>query len=245
MLEVNYMKNIFSKNSLTGKSFIVTLSLCLLAVGAAGIYSYAKYSSDLKEELSAKTDELKDQLANVPNETLPRETIETTAPVTEEKVDETEKEEAVTEADVKISGKAMDAVVRPINGEVIAEFSGGELVKSTTLNVWKTHDGVDIAADANEKVKSMTSGTVTQVYNDVMWGNCVVIDHGNGIEGHYYNLATEIPVVVGQDVSAGTVIGAIGNSAECEIKDPSHLHLGIKQNGEWIDPIALISGEGS
>ncbi len=241
------MKNIFSKNSLTGKSFIVTLSLCLLVVGAAGIYSYAKYSAELKEELSVKTDELKDQLANVPNETLPRETNETTAPVTEEKSAEaeTEKAETAVDADVKITEKVMDAVVRPINGEVIAEFSNGELVKSTTLNVWKTHDGVDIAADSGEKVKSMTSGVVTQVYNDVMWGNCVVIDHGNGIEGHYYNLATEIPVTVGQNVSAGTVIGAIGSSAECEVKDPSHLHLGIKQNGEWIDPIALISGEGS
>ena len=132
-----------------------------------------------------------------------------------------------------------------MNGEIVCEFSGGELVKSKTLNVWKTHDGVDIAGKMGEKVKSMTSGTVTQVYNDPMLGATVEIDHGSGLIGFYSNLAEDIAVTSGQTVSAGTVIGSIGDTAEGEIDDETHLHFALKKNGEWIDPIALISGEGS
>ena len=136
-------------------------------------------------------------------------------------------------------------MVRPLNGEIINEFSDGELVKSRTLNVWKTHDGVDIAGALDEKVKSMSSGTVTKVYEDQMMGSCVVIEHGNGLEGYYCNLSKDIPVVEGQKVSAGTIVGMVGDTAESEISEPSHLHFAVKKNGEWIDPIALISGEGS
>ncbi len=136
-------------------------------------------------------------------------------------------------------------MVRPLNGEVLNDFSAGELVKSKTLNVWKTHDGVDIAGAMDEKVKSMTGGTVTKVYEDQMLGACVIIDHGNGFEGYYCNLSKDIPVAEGQSVSAGTVIGAVGNTAQNEISEEPHLHFAIKKNGEWIDPIALISGEGS
>ena len=136
-------------------------------------------------------------------------------------------------------------MVRPLNGEIINAFSDGELVKSRTLNVWKTHDGVDIAGAIDEKVKSMTSGTVTKVYEDQMMGASVIIDHGNGFEGYYCNLSKDIPVAEGQSVSAGTVIGMVGNTAESEINEEPHLHFAVKKNGEWIDPIALISGEGS
>ncbi|MDE7288916.1 MAG: M23 family metallopeptidase, partial [Oscillospiraceae bacterium] len=137
------------------------------------------------------------------------------------------------------------AMVRPLNGEILNEFSDGELVKSKTLNVWKTHDGVDIAGAAEEKVKSMTSGTVTKVYDDQMLGSCVIVDHGGGLEGYYCNLSKDIPVAEGQSVSAGTIIGSVGNTAEGEISEDSHLHFAVKKNGDWIDPIALISGEGS
>lgn len=137
------------------------------------------------------------------------------------------------------------AMVRPINGEVINIFSDGELVKSKTLNVWKTHDGVDISGELGEKVKSMTGGTVIKVYDDPLLGATVIIDHNNGLEGYYSNLNKDISIAEGDKVSAGTIIGYIGDTAESEIGEVSHLHFSVKKNGEWIDPIALISGEGS
>lgn len=68
----------------------------------------------------------------------------------------------------------------------------------------------------------------------------MTIDHGDGIIGHYYNLAKAMTVIEGDEVDSGEVIGAVGDSAEIEAAEPSHLHFGIKRNGEWIDPITFI-----
>ena len=71
-------------------------------------------------------------------------------------------------------------MVRPADGEILEAFSDGELVKSRTLSVWKTHDGIDIAAAQGENVKSICAGTVSEVTDDPMMGITVVIDHGSG-----------------------------------------------------------------
>ena len=131
------------------------------------------------------------------------------------------------------------AVYMPINGEIINEFSDGELVKSAN-GVWKTHDGIDIAADIGTEVKSMTSGTVTNVYVDPLWGNCVEIDHGDAITGYYFGLDPVINVVAGDKVSAGQVIGTVGNTADIESDMAPHLHFALKYGNEWIDPVSYI-----
>ena len=78
------------------------------------------------------------------------------------------------------------------------------------------------------------------MWEDPLWGNCVIIDHGNGIESHYYNLSKAITVIEGDEVNSGEVIGAIGDTAEIEAAEASHLHFGVKRNGSWIDPISFI-----
>ena len=257
MREVNFMS--FKIGNLSGKGLIIAAGACILAVGAAGFYSYSKISDSLNAELignnsgtlSADAD-TKNESQNAPvnaEQTDIAKQSETTAPVTEAE-ESAESAVVTTEAEEEpaeeTNNPVPQAMVRPLNGEVLNGFSDGELVKSKTLNVWRTHDGVDIAGAQDEKVKSMTSGTVTQVYDDQRWGACIVIDHGNGLEGHYCGLNKEdIPVAEGQAVSAGTVIGSVGNTAESEIGEDSHLHFAVKKNGDWIDPVALISGEGS
>ena len=74
-----------------------------------------------------------------------------------------------------------------------------------------------------------------------MLGTCVTIDHGNGIVARYCNLNKTLTVKEGDIVSAGTVLGAIGDSAVSELSDPSHLHFEITENGKFIDPISLIN----
>lgn len=244
---------------ISGKGLAIT-GACVVAVAAAGVYSYSKISDKLNAELiggnsgstlsAGSADILPEEQqspVNVPKTDVAK-TEETTAVTTEPP---TESAAVTTEAvpeetTVKVTETFIpQAMVRPLNGEILNEFSDGELVKSKTLNVWKTHDGVDIAGASEEKVKSMTSGTVTKVYDDQMLGSCVIVDHGGGLEGYYCNLSKDIPVAEGQSVSAGTIIGSVGNTAEGEISEASHLHFAVKKNGDWIDPIALISGEGS
>lgn len=234
------------KFKISSKSLIITSGICIAVAAIAGFYTYNKASDQLNAEIIGS------------NKTTLSAEADTEAPVNVEQTN-IAKTETTTATEITIIESAMapevevveeasvtqQALVRPLNGEIINEFSDGELVKSKTLNVWKTHDGVDIAGALDEKVKSMTSGTVTKVYEDQMMGACVIIDHGNGIEGYYCNLSKDIPVSEGQKVSAGTIIGMVGDTAESEISEPSHLHFAVKKNNDWIDPIALISGEGS
>lgn len=252
----------FKIGNLSGKGLIIAAAASIVVVGAAGFYSYSKISDKLNAEvigenkngtLSADAGSPDGSGADI---NAPVDAAQTDVVKRESAVTVTEKEPPAesaavtteaskTETDAAETEPFPTTMVRPLNGEVINDFSAGELVKSKTLNVWKTHDGVDIAGAMDEKVKSMTGGTVTKVYEDQMLGACVIIDHGNGFEGYYCNLSKDIPVAEGQNVSAGTVIGAVGNTAQNEISEAPHLHFAVKKNGEWIDPIALISGEGS
>lgn len=234
------------KFKISSKSLIITSGVCIVVAAAAGIYTYNKASDQLNAEIISGN---KTTLSAEADPEKPVNIEQTNIAKTEAAtIIETENIESAIAPENEIAEEASiipQTMVRPLNGEIINNFSDGELVKSKTLNVWKTHDGVDIAGTVDEKIKSMTSGTVTKVYDDQMMGASVIIDHGNGIEGYYCNLSKDIPVSEGQKVSAGTIIGKIGNTAESEISEPYHLHFAVKRNGKWIDPIALISGEGS
>ena len=131
--------------------------------------------------------------------------------------------------------------VMPIEGEVIWEYSNGELVKSETLGVWKTHDGMDIAASEGTDVKAACAGKVKEIKDDPLWGICVVIDHGDGYETHYYGLDKALDVKEGGDVESEQKIGVTG-TIDCESKLAPHLHFAVKQSGKWISPKEYVNG---
>ncbi len=134
--------------------------------------------------------------------------------------------------------------IMPVEGEISHPFSNGELVKSETLGVWKTHDGCDILCPLGTDVKSMSEGTVKEIKEDPLWGVYVVIEQNNGIEVHYCGLAKELNVKAGQQVKQGEVIGKTGDTCQVEIVQQPHLHLGVKQGGKWINPESVIEKTG-
>ncbi len=233
------------KSILKGKVLYISTAAALTAAAAAGFFAYNSMhqpETELPELLHGEAEAVTEPVTAVQPSVTEADVIVTGVPETEMSAAVTVPDEAKDIVPTEV--QSYQPMVRPVNGEIIGEFSNGELVKSSTLNVWKTHDGVDIRADAGATVKSMSTGTVTEVRDDPMWGACVVIDHGNGIEGHYYGLDKTVSVKTGDTVSAGSVIGAVG-SAEAEIAEPSHLHFGVKRNGSWIDPASVVSSIGS
>lgn len=72
------------------------------------------------------------------------------------------------------------SLIQPIDGEVFTQYSNGELVKSETLGDWRTHNGIDIAADEGTPVKAAAKGSVTGVRSDALWGYVVEITHPDG-----------------------------------------------------------------
>ena len=153
---------------------------------------------------------------------------------------ESEKPEEKTAHTEDLNTKTQPNIM-PLSGEVICAFSNGELVKSETLGVWKTHDGIDIKAELGAPVKAMNKGKVIKVWSDSLWGNCIKIDHGNGVTGHYYGLTAAAAVSEGDMVNSGDVIGAVGDTAQIEVAQATHLHFALDRNGTWIDPVEYIS----
>lgn len=130
--------------------------------------------------------------------------------------------------------------IMPVDGDISNHFSGGELVKSETLGVWKTHDGCDILCELGTEVKSMSEGVVKEIKDDALWGVYVIVEQDNGLDVQYCGLAKELNVKAGQEVKQGEIIGKTSDTNQCEILQEPHLHLGVKQNGEWIDPLSVI-----
>lgn len=131
--------------------------------------------------------------------------------------------------------------IMPVEGKVSNPFSNGELVKSQTLGVWKSHDGCDILCPLGTEVKSMSEGVVKQIENNPVWGVTVTIEQSNGLTVQYCGLAKELNVKSGAQVKQGEIIGKTGDTNQAEILQEPHLHVGVKQGDKWIDPMSVIS----
>lgn len=222
------MKKVTFRNGLHGKGFAAALVLSIAAVGISTYAAYRGTINEIPDDNTANEDNIflyETEDVGMEQTGIPKETPE----------------ETTTQADDSETGLFFsNPKTMPVTGEIINPYSNGELVKSVTLDVWKTHDGADIAAAEGTAVASCMKGTVKEISDDPLWGVYVIIDHGDGVEGHYCGLAETLNVKAGQEVKMGEIIGQVGNTAEIECKLDPHLHFGITKNGGWVDPIAFV-----
>ena len=134
--------------------------------------------------------------------------------------------------------------VAPLVGVVSKGHSMDTPVFSATLNEWRVHTGIDIAAEEGAEVYAGAAGEVTNVYYDNYYGKSVEITHPDGIVSVYSNLDSEsINVKVGDNVRVGARLGRIGDTSLTELADEAHLHFGVKVNGVSVNPLDYITEE--
>lgn len=98
-----------------------------------------------------------------------------------------------------------------------------------------SHNGLDFGIPVGTPVRSTMDGTVVYAgWNDQGYGNLVIVE--NGPYRTYYAHLSSVPVSLGQQVSAGTVIGLSGNTGN---STGPHLHYEIRINKQAIDPTEL------
>jgi murein DD-endopeptidase MepM/ murein hydrolase activator NlpD len=127
----------------------------------------------------------------------------------------------------------------PVQGAVTAQFSQDTLTYSQTMADWRTHEGLDIAAETGADVTAAQSGTVTAVYQDDLLGNVVVVSHSGDLATRYANLSSTA-VSEGDTVAAGDLLGQVGTSALLEVAEPSHLHFEVFSQGLAEDPLSYL-----
>ena len=130
-----------------------------------------------------------------------------------------------------VSAEEPMVMVSPLAGETAAVFSMDQLTYDATLGDWRTHDGIDIQAPA---------GTVLSVEEDHRLGTTIVVDHHNGFVTTYASLQPDTAVLAGDSVSAGGIIGTVGNTSLSEAGLGAHLHFAVTENGEAVDPAELL-----
>ncbi|MDO4549067.1 MAG: M23 family metallopeptidase [Clostridia bacterium] len=129
-----------------------------------------------------------------------------------------------------------DKLTWPVSSRnIIAFHSPDEPVWSQTLEMYMTHDGIDIEALPGEAVVAAMEGDVVAIYSDEMMGNTIELSHEGGIRTIYSNLATINLVEIGQSVRRGEVISTVGASSRLEGAMQPHLHFEAYENGAWLD----------
>lgn len=162
----------------------------------------------------------------------------TDVPDTREETEEQTKEE--TTENSKYATPYKDYYSLPLGTEILKDYSPDKPSYSATMGDWRTHSGIDFKAAEGEQVKAISYGTVTNVYDDALWGTVVIIDHGNGVTAKYcgFNKDT-LEVKKGATVESGSLLGYLG-TIPCEKSDLSHLHFEIIYNGENVEPLELM-----
>lgn len=151
--------------------------------------------------------------------------------------------EAESEANAVLAQK--DGVERaasfvlPLGGTVDKAFSNGEMVQSKTMGDWRAHNGVDFRGAVGDPVIAVNNGIVKAVYDDVLWGTVVEIDHGHGLLARYCGLGKGSTVEVGARVKINDRIGNLG-AIPIESADEVHLHFETRQDGKAVDPFEAM-----
>ena len=247
------------KKFLRSRGFTLALLACLVAAAAAGVWAVRTVRDELKKSYDDLTTP-QEEPAPEPQLTLdPQEDDVWQQPVTDAAESAANVPKPASSASSSgaqsgsgsvrepsalqtesspASSSAAPASTQPVSGRVLNSYSGDELVYSKTLGDWRTHNGVDYAAEKGAEVAAPAAGKVVETGTDDKWGPVVAIEDESGRVWRVCGTA-DAKVKKGDTVSAGQTIGKVG-SVSCECAEESHIHLEVMQDGRYLDPVKAM-----
>jgi len=100
------------------------------------------------------------------------------------------------------------------------------------------HQGIDITSPCGTDIYAADSGKVTfSGWCSNGYGNYIIIDHGDNKTETLYAHCSEMYVSVGDTVSAGQVIAAVGSTGQ---STGNHLHFEVRINGTRVNPLGYV-----
>jgi murein DD-endopeptidase MepM/ murein hydrolase activator NlpD len=122
---------------------------------------------------------------------------------------------------------------RPVKAE-ISDVFGVERVFNGSVQ--STHQGLDFRVPIGTAVAAVNRGRVILARSLFFEGNCVVIDHGQGLLTLYLHLSKFL-VKEGDEVEKGHEIGLSGGTGRAT---GPHLHLAVRWQGVYLNPQTLL-----
>jgi hypothetical protein len=123
---------------------------------------------------------------------------------------------------------------RPAEAETSGVFGTARIVNGKQKS---QHKGLDFRASIGTPVHATNSGTVILARPLYFEGNCVMLDHGQGLVTIYMHLS-EFKVKEGEKVAAGQLIALSGGTGR---STAPHLHFAVRWRGEYLDPATLLA----
>lgn len=166
----------------------------------------------------------------------------------QQKITEYKEEEARIEALIKIATNEYEytgdytggVMAWPVAKSGTYITSGYGIREHPIQGIVKSHTGIDIGnAGFGAPVIAASDGVVTMAGYYGGYGNCVIINHGNGIStlyGHGQTILTE----VGKEVKKGDLIMEVGSTG---VSTGPHLHFEVRINGSCTDPMPFLQGK--
>lgn len=109
--------------------------------------------------------------------------------------------------------------------------------KHPVLHIIRAHKGTDYAAARGTPIRSTGNGKISFAGRKGGYGNCIKIQHGQGIETLYGHMnAFAKGIRVGTKVSQGDVIGYVGSTG---LASGPHLHYEFHMNGQVRNPVTV------
>ncbi|GAA5346372.1 septal ring factor EnvC (AmiA/AmiB activator) [Planifilum fimeticola] len=120
----------------------------------------------------------------------------------------------------------------PVKGGIITSEYGYR--RNPVTGAYKLHEGIDIGAPLGTAIRAVADGKVIESRPASGYGYIVVVDHGGGVSTLYAHVyPQDVTVSIGQSVSRGQVIAAVGNNGQ---STGPHLHLEVIKDGRTVDP---------
>lgn len=127
-------------------------------------------------------------------------------------------------------------LARPVPGETGSVYGLRRILNGKPKS---PHRGVDFRASEGQNVRSVADGMVVLKADQFYAGQCVYVDHGQGVVSAYFHLS-RVNVAPGQHVRRGESIGLAGASGRAT---GPHLHFALCLQGRCVDPLPLMDGE--
>jgi len=148
------------------------------------------------------------------------------------------------------SRKILLASAKPIGFSSVEKDSAGNIINNSANSAklegtqapaekdqMQFHKGVDIAAPMGTDVYCAAQGKVIFAGQKSGYGNCVIIEHGNGLATLYGHLS-KILVDANQQVKIGDVIAKVGSTGR---STGPHLHYEVRKNNTPINPKLFLN----
>lgn len=124
--------------------------------------------------------------------------------------------------------------VYPASGDLTSPFG---LVRVFNGQLETRHTGWDFTGGMGDLLAAIADGRVVFAGNMDIRGGYVLIDHGYGVYSGYAHMSV-LHVVQGQFVRQGQLLGLAGSTGRSS--DP-HLHIEMRVNNRWVDPVDFIN----